>query len=147
MTVAISKDDIFSIIQVMNSNETGILRLYGYIDLLNGEVMLGTSDSFDIFPDEEDEAVERFESRYLPIPNLGSDDAYEDMVNFVETVEDVRLRDLLEIAIQGKGAFGRFKNILKRFESEESRWFNFSAERETNRAIEWLSSHGLTIEG
>lgn len=30
--------------------------------------------------------------------------------------------------------------------SEESRWVNFSAERETNRAIEWLSSHGLTVD-
>jgi Uncharacterised protein family (UPF0158) len=59
------------------------------------------------------------------------DSISEDMVNFVETVADDRLRDLLEIAIQGKGAFGRFKNIIKRDQSEESRWFNFSAERET----------------
>jgi Uncharacterised protein family (UPF0158) len=74
------------------------------------------------------------------------DSISEDMVNFVETVADDRLRDLLEIAIQGKGAFGRFKNIIKRDRSEESRWFNFSAECETNRAIEWLSSHGLAVD-
>jgi hypothetical protein len=42
----------------------------------------------------------------------GSRDGYRDMERFIGTVRDPGRADRLEIAISGRGAFRRFKDIL-----------------------------------
>lgn len=152
MSTKISKDDIFLINVTMNSrrDEDGI---YGYIDRETGEVLIGSPDEqLKIIPNQEDENYEEVESefnlRYLQIPQEGSRDSYQDMVDFIETVADERLRDMLRVAIQGRGAFGRFKDVLRRseFESECNRWFAFSKECEYCRVLEWLVAEGFSVE-
>lgn len=151
MTIAISKEDIFLITEVMNSrDEDGI---DGYLERKTGKVLTGNQDySLEILPNEEDEnyqeAEAEFELHYLPIPQQASTDSYQDMVAFIKTVEDEKLRHLLEVAIQGKGAFGRFKDVLRRteYESEQNRWFSFSEQCNYNRALEWLAAEGFSVE-
>lgn len=152
MSTKISKDDIFLINVTMNSrrDEDGI---YGYIDRETGEVLIGSPDEqLKIIPNQEDENYEEVESefnlRYLQIPQEGSRDSYQDMVDFIESVADERLRDMLRVAIQGRGAFGRFKDVLRRseFESECNRWFAFSKECEYCRVLEWLVAEGFSVE-
>ncbi|MEM6433963.1 MAG: UPF0158 family protein [Cyanobacteria bacterium P01_D01_bin.115] len=150
MPVAVAKDDIFFIAEVMKSRLGE--GLYGYVDRETGEVLTGIEDEpLDILPNEEDEnfaALEaEFDRRYVPIPKEGSGDSYQDMVNFA-TVADTHLQDLLDVAIQGRGAFGRFKAVLYRpeYESECNRWFQFSEHCDYARAVEWLNSKGLRVE-
>ena len=50
--------------------------------------------------------------RYAAIPTAPSYEEYDLMVEFTGSVSDPRLRDLLTVAIDGKGAFGRFKRVL-----------------------------------
>jgi hypothetical protein len=141
--------DLSSIIQILNSAEGGMSGQYGYLDVKTGDVLTGSSD----FPvegipfDEDGEIPEELEHRYLSIPNLGSRDAYQDMVNFIATITDERLRDLLDVAISGKGAFGRFKDVLRReeYQPQQAEWFAFSDRSETARAVEWLAEHGFTL--
>jgi hypothetical protein len=45
--------------------------------------------------DDDGEIPEELEHRYLSIPHLGSRDGYQDMVDFIETITDEKLRDLL----------------------------------------------------
>lgn len=148
MTI-VSRDDLDSIIQVMTSQEFGLCSLYGYIDRETGEVLLGTSDSpvEGVPAEDDDEVPEELHDRYLPIPHIGSRDGYEDMVNFIDTVDDERLHDLLGVAIKGKGAFGRFKDVLRRpeYKLEQERWFSFSGQLETDRVVKWLESKGLSV--
>jgi hypothetical protein len=151
MSTTISKDDIFLIAETMKSrNGEGIC---GYIDRETGEVLIGSYDDLlEIIPREEDENYEEAEAdfnfRYLPIPQEGSRDSYQEMVDFIETVVDERLRDLLGVAIQGRGAFGRFKYVLGRleYESERKRWFAFSEKCEYDRVVKWLAAEGLSVE-
>src|SRR5262245_47069654 len=49
-------------------------------------------------------------TRYVAIPRSDSREGYQDMEAFIETVGNERLRENLEIAIRGKGAFRRFKD-------------------------------------
>jgi hypothetical protein len=151
MTFAISKAHISLITSVMNSRDRG--GIYGYLDRETGEVLTGGEDyPLDILPDEEDENYEETEAnfnlRYLPIPQEGSTDGYQDMVGFIKTIEDERLRDLLGVAVQGQGAFGCFKDVLRRieYESERNRWFLFSQQCECDRAVEWLVANSFSVE-
>ncbi|MEM1307961.1 MAG: UPF0158 family protein [Cyanobacteria bacterium P01_D01_bin.71] len=151
MPVAVAKDDIFFITEVMKSRWGD--GLYGYIDRETGEVLTGIEgEPLEILPNEDSENFEvlqaEFDRRYLPIPQEGSGGSYQDMVNFINTVADDHLQDLLEVAIQGRGAFGRFKAVLRRpeYESDRSRWFQFSEQCDYTRVVEWLNREGLSVE-
>jgi hypothetical protein len=148
-TVLPKEIDLSSIIQILNSTEGGMFGQYGYLDVETGDVLTGSSDFpiEDIPFDEDGEIPEELEHRYLSIPNLGSRDAYQDMVDFIATVTDEKLRDLLGVAISGKGAFGRFKDVLRRseYQSEQEAWFAFSDRAETARAVEWLAENGFSL--
>ena len=58
------------------------------------------------------------------------------------TIPDPDLADRLDRAIQGKGAFGRFKNHLARHPTAFARWISFSAEHQRGRARQWLAANG-----
>ncbi|MFQ5813173.1 MAG: CRISPR-associated protein Csx15 [Anaerolineae bacterium] len=89
------------------------------------------------------EQVEAFLDRYIPVPTADSRESYQDMVNFATTVSDPHLRGMLEVALAGKGAFRRFKDVLTRYPQGRRRWFEFSAQRLQERVDGWLRLHGL----
>ncbi len=81
--------------------------------------------------------------RFLRIPRPDTQEAYEDRVAFVQTVRDAQIRAELYSALQGKGAFGRFKTMLGRYSDERERWFRFEDERIHQRVLEWLDTEGI----
>src|ERR1700753_2799415 len=66
------------------------------------------------------------------------------MERFIPMVDKADLRDQLTAAIDGKGAFRRFKDVLMTFGTERERWFAFRSERLRVFMEAWLSAHGLT---
>jgi len=117
-----------------------------YLDLKTGEILF-LSEYMD---DEEtrklrDQIEEDFD-RYERIPKAESHEGYEDMEDFIATVKDERLVELLEVAINGRGAFRRFKDVLLRYPEERERWFQFKDERMQERAHEWLDDIGVMLD-
>lgn len=86
------------------------------------------------------------DNRYRMIPKQDSRDGYRDMQEYIWTLEDEHLRELLEIAIQGSGAFRRFKDVLSRYPEAQENWFKFRDEREKRRMTDWLASQGIEPE-
>lgn len=82
-------------------------------------------------------------TRYLRIPQADSREGYHDMEDFIGTVRNERLREKLEVAIQGQGAFRRFKDVLASAPDERERWFAFKDERVRRRVLEWLEAEGI----
>jgi hypothetical protein len=82
--------------------------------------------------------------RYERIPKAEPHEGYEDMEDFIATVEDEHLAELLEVSVDGKGAFRRFKDVLTRYPEERERWFRFKDERMEQRASEWLDDVGIS---
>jgi hypothetical protein len=82
--------------------------------------------------------------RFLSIPRADSQEAYDDRVAFVQTVRNTQIHAQLQHALQGKGAFGRFKAALGRYSDERERWFRFEDERIHERLLEWLDAEGIT---
>lgn len=89
-------------------------------------------------PDEDDP------DRWLAVRCQGSRDGYRDMEDFIETVQDEDWADRLSIAISGRGAFRRFKDVLGHWPGELERWYAFSGERQRGRARAWLAAAGYS---
>jgi hypothetical protein len=114
----------------------------GRIDLERGETWPSETEEVwaEEFGDEED-LDEAGSERWLWVECLGSRDGYRDLEDFIDTVSDSR-REMLELAIAGRGAFHRFKDALDRWPGELERWHLFSSERSRGRARAWLAGQG-----
>jgi hypothetical protein len=126
-------------------------------DLLEGSLEMGFGgvldcETGDVWPEavlddwDGDDAPDPDEhpDRYLFIPNEGSRDAWEDMRDFAVGVEDETIRDQLLDAIDGRGAFSRFKRVLDRHDDQRARWYSYSAECRAGRARDWLAGAGYS---
>jgi hypothetical protein len=115
----------------------------GAVDLLTGNVY--PPGSLDLDPPEElDEDSESFDpDRWLRFqPESGA--AYHDMVDFAVDLPEGRCRERLFEALDGRGAFRRFRNVLHddAYAIQLTRWTLFQDERELGRAREWLALAG-----
>jgi hypothetical protein len=86
------------------------------------------------------------DNRYRIIPKQDSRDGYRDMQEYIWSLEDEHLRELLEVAIQGSGAFRRFKDVLYRYPEAQKDWFKFRDERVQRLMVDWLASADLEPE-
>jgi hypothetical protein len=68
------------------------------------------------------------------------------MGDFIATLEDPAIADRLSIAIDGKGAFRRFRDLLNRWPEVATRWYAFSDDRQIGRARAWLADAGYRTE-
>jgi hypothetical protein len=116
----------------------------GRVDLQTGEVWSQPAIEYAGEIEEDDDEDEDPE-RWLWVDCVGSRDAYGDMESFIDTVDDPGRADRLSIAIEGRGAFRRFKDVLARWPEELERWFAFSEERQRGRARAWLAGEGYRV--
>ena len=86
------------------------------------------------------------EGRYIPVDRQDSREGYRDMELFVRRVEDEGLQDRLWRAIQGRGAFRMFKDVLLDHLEVRERWFAFRDARHEARARAFLERHGIELE-
>lgn len=93
--------------------------------------------------EEEREKVRAIMAPMIPIPQAEPHDEYNLMVEFAATVRDRHLRELLEVALDGRGAFQRFKKVLARYPKERERWFAFRDEDLRRQIDDWLEEVGL----
>jgi len=114
-----------------------------YLDLETGEVLSVMREIMDSEMDEIEQRVNSEPERYKIIPSIDSSETYDDMVKFIDTVEDRHLAELLSVAIGGKGAFRRFKDVLLSYPIERQRWFEFQSDLMASRVEEWLREVGV----
>lgn len=80
---------------------------------------------------------------YLRIEPVSSREQYRWMERYIPMVEDRELQGKLTKAIDGKGAFRRFKDVLMGYGPERERWFSFRSERLRIFMEAWLNAHAL----
>jgi len=111
----------------------------GRIDLTTGEVWPQSALDYAEEIGEEDEDDP---DRWLWVDCEGSRDAYQDMVWFIEELDEPNLADRLDRAISGRGAFRRFKDALSDRPELMTKWFAFSDDRQRGRVRRWLAAEG-----
>jgi len=94
---------------------------------------------------EADRVDRLYGSRYIRVPEADSHEGYRDMERFILTVQDESLQDRLWQAIEGRGAFRRFKDVLAGHYREEKRWYAFQDEQVKGRILDWLASEGIEL--
>jgi hypothetical protein len=117
-----------------------------YLDVRNGEIQMlpgGHLGEDDDWPSEEEIDAGLAAGHLIHVEPLGSSIEYGWMAEFASTVGDVRLRDLLEVALNGRGAFRRFKDVLHDYPAEREGWFAFRDGRVRAAAREWLAENGI----
>ena len=117
----------------------------GRIDLTTGEVWPQAAIEYALETGEEDEDTADDPERWLPVDNEGSRGGYWDMELFIASVEDPGRAERLATAIEGRGAFRRFKDELARWPGELERWYALSEERQRGRARSWLTAAGYRV--
>ena len=96
---------------------------HSYLDLKTGQV----ATIVDSRPedDEKRQLIRRSEGRFVHLDPASSREQYRWMERFVQSVADDALRERLILAIDGKGAFRRFKDVLLSYPVERDRWFTY----------------------
>ncbi len=119
--------------------ENNAPEVHSYLRLSDGEVLRVV----DGIADPEMHSRIASDPAYLRIDPVSSREQYRWMERFIPMVEDPPLRDRLTAAIDGKGAFRRFKDVLMGFGPERERWFAFRSERLRVFMEAWLTAHAL----
>lgn len=134
-----------------------------YLDLETGEIVI-TEESFD-FEDDDDEEEDEEDAADLPewqkdqqeqyhlmrshpdrferIPESDSHEAYRLMEDFISRVRNRSAQRRLASAIEGKGAFRRFKDALTAYPELRKKWFEYEAKKKREWASDWLRGLGI----
>ncbi|MFW6136407.1 MAG: UPF0158 family protein [Chloroflexota bacterium] len=86
---------------------------------------------------------QEYGGRYVRIEKDDPHADYNDMERFIETLDDPRLQERLRRAIQGRGAFRYFKDVLYDYPDARQEWFRFRDARRRRRARQWLEARGI----
>jgi hypothetical protein len=119
--------------------ENNAPEVHSYLHLATGEVLRVV----DGVADPQMHVRISSDTNYLRIDPVSSREQYRWMERFIPMVEDPDLRTKLTHAIDGKGAFRRFKDVLMAFAADRERWFGFRSERLRTFMEAWLTAHAI----
>lgn len=119
--------------------ENNAPEVHSYLHLVTGDVLRVV----DGVADPQMHARIAADQNYLRIDPVSSREQYRWMERYIPMVEHPELQAKLAQAIDGKGAFRRFKDVLMTYASERERWFAFRSERLRIFMEAWLSAHAL----
>ena len=115
-----------------------------YLNLRTGKVELAANEIIGSEAGLSEEEVEAgFAEGLIRIEPILSQVEYSWMAAFVETVADRRLREMLDLALDGRGSFRRFKVVLSDHPVERERWFAFRQQRLDQEMKEWLAENDI----
>jgi hypothetical protein len=114
-----------------------------FLDLENGDLL-------SIVEGEPDAAARRAKvannpGRFLRVDPASSREQYRWMERFVASVSDQPLRERLLVAIDGKGAFRRFKDVLLAYPAERERWFSYRSDLLHFHIQTWLEHMQIEV--
>ncbi len=152
MDIEVKIDDI------LEALETSTDEVKFYLDKATGKVQMVTSEETVVaeddnplkdYPEWQREMVEvarrlaqGCDKDLIALPTKWDLNDYEIVRAFCESVSDETVRDALCIAIQGSGAFSRFKDAIHRFDVADD-WYAYRRRRLKDIAIEWCRANDI----
>jgi hypothetical protein len=125
--------------------EADPMRCQGaFLDLETGEVIPYVLSDSDMAGDGVAHNREVEPDGWLFLPCLGSRAVRQDMADFAALIKYLPMRQRIEEAIEGLGAFHRFRDLIYA-EGLASDWQAFSDQRRTTRAREFLAELGVRV--
>jgi hypothetical protein len=153
--VPVKLDDLIGEIELqIDDTFTYINILTGEVITLSREEMRAAEDEAPIqdFPDWQRKNIEKAiniiedeDETYLDFTLRNEYDEYELVEEYIGTISEAEVREELFGAIQGKGAFRRFKDAIREYDIEKQ-WYGFKGKKLKELVIEWCEEKGLPIE-
>lgn len=109
--------------------------LHSFLNSENGEVIRvfrGSENAEDTLRHMENS------SEFVYIEPISSREQYRWMEEYIEATPESPLKDKLNIAVDGKGAFRRFKDVLVGYPEDRERWFVQRSQKLRVHITEWL---------
>jgi hypothetical protein len=119
--------------------ENNAPEVHSYLHLGTGEVLRVV----DGIADPQMHSRIAADAAYVRVEPVSSREQYRWMERFIQMLDPGDLRDELVLAIDGRGAFRRFKDVLMVNAAERERWFAFRSERLRVFMEAWLEAHAL----
>jgi hypothetical protein len=145
LPLQVAMDDI---LDAMTTPESEGLR--AYLDVETGAVEIVMENDFALtgMDSDADEnataaAIDENPERYQEIPRYEGRDEHDLMCRFADSVQEPDIAKLLDVALRGKGAFGRFRDLVFRYPDLKTQWLNLRQETLLNEAKRWLESLGI----
>jgi hypothetical protein len=129
--------DIEFLIHARDSHDS---EFHHVLDLRDGSIHIVAE--FDTLGDDlEWEEVEASPEIFVIIPPRESRDAFGDMEDFLQTLEEGEARRALARALRFPKPFRSFKETLYDFPEELEKWQSFSDARKREDALTWLTDN------
>ncbi|MDQ8739314.1 UPF0158 family protein [Paenibacillus sp. LHD-38] len=151
---AVKLDDL------INEIEIQVDETFTFINTQTGEVVTLSRDEMRAAEDEEplekypdwqreniEQAIKIIEDEhevYLDFTLRNEYHEYEIVEEFIGTLSEVEVREELFGAIQGRGAFRRFKDRIREHDVEKQ-WYEFKEKKIKELVIEWCEEKDLVI--
>jgi len=119
--------------------ENNAPEVHSYLHLTTGEVLRVV----DGIADPQMHSRIAADASYVRVEPVSSREQYRWMERFIQMLDPSDLREELTLAIDGRGAFRRFKDVLMVNAPERERWFAFRSERLRVFMEAWLEAHAL----
>ena len=115
---------------------------HSFLDKVSGKIV--TVNEFGMTSKEQEAVYDMLDEHgFYRLPDQYELNGYRTMAEFIETLSSPA-RDRLEIAISGRGAFRRFKDEIRRLGVEKA-WYQYEADENRRKAIEWCKDNGIEI--
>ncbi|NOU98776.1 UPF0158 family protein [Paenibacillus planticolens] len=138
-----------------------MVNTFTFINMTTGEVITITEQEYsaaeedeplDNFPDWQRDNIEAAisiiedeDGIYVDFTLKNEFNEYEIMEDFIGTLEDEDIQDELYAAIQGKGAFRRFKDGVIEHDVD-NQWYSYKNSRIKDLVIEWCKDNEIEFQ-
>ena len=117
-----------------------------YYDTKNEQILMvfGGMVDGEENPELMEEIKEGFIEDYIPLPGQYDINEYRIMEEFISEIPTGKSQDILRRAIQGRGAFRRFKDELYDL-SLEQQWYSYKDSAYERIARQWCEKHRIDV--
>ena len=133
--------------EIIEAMEFADMETEYYYDTKNERILMlfdGMVDGEDN-PELFEDIKEGFVEDYIPLPGQYDINEYRIMEEFIYELPEGKNRDVLERAIQGRGAFRRFKDKLYDLNLEQQ-WYSYKDSAYERIARKWCERYEIEVE-
>lgn len=133
--------------EIIEAMEFADMETEYYYDTKNERILMLFDGMVDGEDDPElfEDISEGFVEDYIPLPGQYDINEYRIMEEFIYELPEGKNRDVLERAIQGRGAFRRFKDKLYDLNLEQQ-WYSYKDSAYERIARKWCERYEIEVE-
>lgn len=131
-----------------NINDEGNKKMLKLSDFINAFEFINEEDSWinletgELYNRWDFDEEDMDEEKIIALPSKYELNEYNDMVLFADSIENEEIRNKIYTALNGKGAFSRFKKEIAYLGIRE-KWFAFRDERLKEKVKAWLEDNKI----